>query len=40
MGYVGCKMIRTHLTQDVNTLNFMKGNNYAELDEMGIFLEA
>jgi hypothetical protein len=36
----GASMIRANLTQGVNTLTFKKGNNFAELDEIDIFLDA
>jgi hypothetical protein len=35
----GTSMIRANLTQGANTLTFKKGNNFAELDEIDIFLD-
>jgi hypothetical protein len=32
-------VIRVNLNQGVNTLTFMQGNNFAELDEIDIFLD-
>ena len=36
----GATMFRTSLMQGVNTLTFKKGDNFAELDEIDIFLDA
>ena len=35
----GATMIRANLTQGVNTVTFKKGANYAELDELDVFLD-
>ena len=36
----GASMIRANLRQGVNTLTIMKGDNFAELDEIDLFLDA
>jgi len=35
----GASMIRANLTQGANTLTFKKGNNFAEIDEIDVFLD-
>jgi len=35
----GASMIRANLTQGVNTLTFKKGTNFAEIDEIDVFLD-
>jgi hypothetical protein len=35
----GASVIRVNLNQGFNTLTFMQGNNFAELDEIDIFLD-
>jgi hypothetical protein len=35
----GASMIRANFTECVNSLTFMKGDNYAELDKIDIFLD-
>ena len=35
----GASMIRANPTEGVNTLTFMKGDNYAELVKIDIFLD-